>query len=345
MPALSGAMRLPSFLLLTALAVPIPGCGSGGGGGPSTAPPAAPVTLENLSGVWQFLSTVTSNTCGLTDGDTTDEPITLIQLESAVTVVSERGLWGSGATQGNTLEFTGASAEVDDDGCVATHRAAGSVSGSPTALAGAFTVTVSYDAASCGTRPDCTISQDASLRLDEAYRPGCIDRDTFGPPEDSAYILPFPLGAAYRLNNSYCWPAGGHREQLAYDFAMPVGDPVVAARGGVVRDVKQDSPDDGQGTDHNHITVEHEDGTVGFYVHLQQWSALLQPGETVQAGQRIANNGHSGTPDIPHLHFGVYASYPPNEGNDRAVNFRNTDGPLDCRGGLVKGETYRALVD
>jgi hypothetical protein len=295
--------------------------------------------------VWQFRSTVTSNTCGLPDGDMTDEPITLIQLQSAVTIVRPRGLWGSGATRGDTLEFTGASAEVEDDGCVATHRASGSVSGTPTALEGAFTVAVSYAPASCGTRPDCTISQNASLRLVEAYRPGCIDRDTFGPPEESAYVLPFPVGTAYRLNNGYCWPAGGHREQLAYDFDMPVGDPVVAARGGVVRDVKQDSPDDGQGTDHNHITVEHEDGTVGFYAHLQQWSALVQSGEMVQAGQQVASNGHSGTTDIPHLHFGVYASYPPSEGHDRAVNFRNTNGPVDCRGGLVMGETYRALAD
>jgi murein DD-endopeptidase MepM/ murein hydrolase activator NlpD len=260
-----------------------------------------------------------------------------------VTIVSEDGLWGSGGVQGDTLDFYGTATETDDEGCVSTQRATGSVSGSQSNLRGVFTVAVSYDPGSCGERADCTITQDAALRLTEPYRSSCIDRDAFGPPAESEYVLPFPVGAAYRVSNSYCWPAGGHREQMAYDFDMPIGDPIVAARGGVVRDVKDDSPDDGQGSDHNHITVEHEDGTLAFYAHLQQGSALVQPGETVQAGQRIANNGHSGTTDIPHLHFGVYAGYPPAEGADRAVNFRNTDGPVDCRGGLVMDETYRAL--
>jgi hypothetical protein len=30
------------------------------------------------------------------------------------------------------------------------------------------------------------------------------------------------------------------------------------------------------------------------------------------------------------------------EGDDRAVNFRNMDGPVDCRGGLVNGAAYTA---
>jgi murein DD-endopeptidase MepM/ murein hydrolase activator NlpD len=144
------------------------------------------------------------------------------------------------------------------------------------------------------------------------------------------------------LNNSYCVPTGGHREQQAYDFLIPIGDPVVAARAGVVRQVKDDSPDDGQGTDHNHVMVEHADGTVGFYAHLKQGGVLVQVGETVAAGQTIALAGHSGTPDVVHLHFGVYSSYPPVEGDDRAVNFRNMDGPVDCRGGLVNGAAYAA---
>jgi hypothetical protein len=308
-------MRPLPLFLLTVLAILNVGCGGGGGGSPpAAATPAGPAVLEALSGVWQLSTTVTSNSCGLPDGSTTDEPITLVQQSSVVTIVSPRGLWGSGTVRGDTLEFTGTAIETDDDGCTSTQRASGSVSGSQSDLSGALTVAVSYDPASCGQRSDCTITQDAGLRLGEPYRSSCIDRDAFGPPANSEYVLPFPVGTAYRVSNGYCWPAGGHREQLAYDFDMPIGDPVVAARGGVVRNVKDDSPDDGQGSDHNHIMMEHEDGTVAFYAHLQQGSALVRPGETVQAGQRIANNGHSGTTDIPHLHFGVYASYPPTEG-------------------------------
>ena len=70
---------------------------------------------------------------------------------------------------------------------------------------------------------------------------------------------------------------------------------------------------------------------------------MVAVGENVIAGQPIALAGHSGTTDVVHLHFGVYSSYPPVEGDDRAINFSNTDGPVDCRGGLVMGETYTAF--
>lgn len=158
----------------------------------------------------------------------------------------------------------------------------------------------------------------------------------------SDYILPWPSGNTYSLNNSYCVPTGGHREQQAYDFLIPVDDPVVAARAGVVRQIKEDSPDDGQGSDHNHVMVEHSDGTVGFYAHLKQEGVLVGVGDNVAAGQTIALAGHSGTTDVVHLHFGVYDDWPPEEGSDRAVNFRNVEGPVDCRGGLVNGAAYTA---
>ena len=110
----------------------------------------------------------------------------------------------------------------------------------------------------------------------------------------------------------------------------------------IVRQVKEDSPDDGQGTDHNHVMVEHEDGTVAFYAHLMQNGVLVDVGERVEQGQVLALAGHSGTPDVVHLPFGVYDGWPPTERSDRAVNFRNAGGPLDCKGGLVNGATYTA---
>lgn len=218
----------------------------------------------------------------------------------------------------------------------------GALTGTSNRLEGAFTTTVTYDPGTCGVIPACTIESSAVLRSPIPYSSTCIDRDEFGNPAASEYVLPYPVGKAYELNNSYCIPAGGHREQQAYDFLIPIGDPVVASRAGVVRKVKDDSPDNGQGTDHNHIMIEHADGTVGFYAHLQQGSAVVAVGETVAAGEIIANSGHSGTTDVPHLHFGVYDSYPPTEGQDRAINFRDASGPLDCRGGLVMWATYTA---
>jgi len=175
----------------------------------------------------------------------------------------------------------------------------------------------------------------------------CMERAVFGDPATSAYVLPYPVGKSYYCVQAYCNPDGGHRDKVAYDFKMPIGEEVTAARAGVVRKTRQDQPDLGNETDpgtHNHILIQHEDGTVTFYAHLKQNSLLVQVGDKVQAGQRIAASGNSGnTLGEPHLHFGVYQSWPAREGFDVAVNFRNTNGPLDDRGALIPGMKYEAL--
>ncbi|MGW8319560.1 MAG: M23 family metallopeptidase [Candidatus Promineifilaceae bacterium] len=175
----------------------------------------------------------------------------------------------------------------------------------------------------------------------------CLKRAVFGDPAESPYLLPYPTGRVYWLNQSYCHANGGHKDQMAYDFLLAVGDAVTAARAGTVKEVKNDLPDDGKEPDagqHNHIMIQHEDGTVAFYAHLMQGSISAKVGDWVDAGQSIAKSGNSGnTMGTPHLHFGVYDSWPPVEGFDVAVNFRNAGGELDDRGGLIAGNGYKAM--
>ncbi|UCD51731.1 MAG: M23 family metallopeptidase [Phycisphaerales bacterium] len=174
----------------------------------------------------------------------------------------------------------------------------------------------------------------------------CMERAVFDDPAGSPYVLPYPVGASYRLAQSYCYPYGGHRDQLAYDFDMPIGSDVVAARAGVVRRVREDLPDTGDSREagqHNNILIEHDDGTVAFYGHLKQNGVAVEVGQRVAQGQRLAASGNSGnTLGEPHLHFGVYQSWPATEGFDVAVNFRNAEGPLDERRGLAAGAVYKA---
>jgi murein DD-endopeptidase MepM/ murein hydrolase activator NlpD len=73
-----------------------------------------------------------------------------------------------------------------------------------------------------------------------------------------------------------------------------------------------------------------------------QNSVLPEVGDRVRRGEVIAQSGTSGG-SLPVLHFGVYRTWPVQTGNDIAVNFRNADGPLDERGGLVQGAIYTAL--
>ena len=174
----------------------------------------------------------------------------------------------------------------------------------------------------------------------------CMERAVFGEPSQSPYILPYSAGASFRLMQGYCYTRGGHRNQLAYDFETPVGSEVIAARSGLAMKVRSDLPDDGKQPEsgqHNHIMIKHEDGTVAFYAHLMQYSVIVQPGDTVEIGEYFARSGNSGDSGEPHLHFGVYETYPPVEGVDVPVTFRNADGPLDDLGGLIRGEIYTAL--
>jgi murein DD-endopeptidase MepM/ murein hydrolase activator NlpD len=175
----------------------------------------------------------------------------------------------------------------------------------------------------------------------------CLERAVFGDPAESPYVLPYPVGTSYRLAQSYCCPWGGHRDQLAYDFEMPIGTDVTAARAGIVRRVRDDLPDAGAEQDpgqHNHILIQHEDGTVALYGHLQQHGLAVREGDRVESGQRIAASGNSGnTKGEPHLHFGVYQFWPATERFDVPVNFRNARGPLDSRGSLVAGSHYEAI--
>ncbi len=175
----------------------------------------------------------------------------------------------------------------------------------------------------------------------------CPERIEALNPEQSEYILPFPVGKSYILSQSYCNPYGGHSNQLAYDFAMSIGDTVCAARAGIVRQMRWDQPDSGEdisASNHNYIMIEHTDGTVAFYAHLKQNSVAVETGDTIIRGQFIALSGNSGnTMGFPHLHFGVYQFWPPTETYDVPIRFRNALGSLNECGILMADSLYSAM--
>lgn len=60
---------------------------------------------------------------------------------------------------------------------------------------------------------------------------------------------------------------GGHINQLAYDFAVYFGDTVCCMRSGIVKELREDQPDNGgaiAASNHNYLMIQHEDGTVAF---------------------------------------------------------------------------------
>jgi len=137
------------------------------------------------------------------------------------------------------------------------------------------------------------------------YREPC---GPFPDPLTSPYVLPYAVGSSHSVLQSSC-TTETHRGALkySYDFSMPVGTTVTAARAGVVAEVRADFRDDQRGADESNVVrVKHADGTIGSYVHLTEHGALVKIGDAVAAGQPIGLSGNTGnTSKWPHLHFHV----------------------------------------
>ena len=90
---------------------------------------------------------------------------------------------------------------------------------------------------------------------------------------------------------------------------MSEGTPVHAARGGVVVRVKDDSDIGGSSMRYdrwnNYVLIRHDDGTLGYYCHLQKGGVCVKPGQAVKTGQLLAHSGNTGFSSGPHLHFCV----------------------------------------
>jgi murein DD-endopeptidase MepM/ murein hydrolase activator NlpD len=176
----------------------------------------------------------------------------------------------------------------------------------------------------------------------------CSERASLLKSEEPEYIMPYPPGKTYILSQTCCYTYGGHKNQLAYDFALSIGDTICCMRSGIVREIREDQPDDGgtiSASNHNYIMIEHDDGTVAFYAHLKQNGVLVDVANHVMQGEIIALSGNSGnTLNFPHLHIGLYEDYPPVETYDLPINFKNMQGPVDELGILIPDSMYTALT-
>lgn len=122
------------------------------------------------------------------------------------------------------------------------------------------------------------------------------------------YQLPWLDGKRFRciqgVNGSF-----SHKDMHAYDFDLPEGESIVAARSGRVTYVKEDSDQGGNDrkfmNDANSILIDHGDGTAALYGHLKKDGALVEVGDFVFTGEVIGLSGKTGFASDPHLHFEV----------------------------------------
>lgn len=120
------------------------------------------------------------------------------------------------------------------------------------------------------------------------------------------YKLPFPGGESSWViqgNNSGSNHSG--KATYAWDFRRPCGTPILAARDGTIASDPVVKNDEVGGENNNEIDVDHGDGTVARYLHLQYQSTKLKKGAWVRAGDELAKVGSVGNSLTGHIHFVV----------------------------------------
>ncbi len=157
----------------------------------------------------------------------------------------------------------------------------------------------------------------------------------------TGHYLPWACGQARQVTQGNygggCNVSHYTADQLyAWDFEMARGTPVRATKGGRISRVAffgtGDSCYNGCGgaanfdaccdsciSRANFVNVDHGDGTVGFYTHLDSLTVKLE--DRVNAGDVVGYSGQSGCTSGPHLHYQLMGNCPAGYCNSIAANF------------------------
>ncbi len=176
-------------------------------------------------------------------------------------------------------------------------------------------------------------SKNASWNYSYTY---WISRGNISAVHDDSHIyrLPFRAGESYLVIQGFNGSFSHKNENMyAVDFAMPVGTTVVAARGGRVAGVYQESGTAGLTEEYrelgNYVIIEHPDKTLGEYWHIKQNGALVNEGDLVEEGTPIAISGNTGFSTGPHLHFAVTSPVDGKTLKSFRMKLKGRDGMID----------------
>ena len=154
-------------------------------------------------------------------------------------------------------------------------------------------------------------AQPAPAKGLSALGPGAFGKAAASQP---LYKLPFPAGTTLTVCQGHGTGTHTGNGEYAWDFCMPIGTHVLAARAGTVRAVVQGFDGAGWGpafaNRNNYVIVDHGDGTSALYMHLQHDGVRVNVGQKVQAGQFLAYSGNTGWTSAPHTHFMIMRTDP-----------------------------------
>jgi hypothetical protein len=141
-----------------------------------------------------------------------------------------------------------------------------------------------------------------------------------------AYKYPWKGGVSYGVPQGNNNPSGSHNgtQAFAFDFGLPAGTEIRAARGGTVEWLQENltatyNPNAPTGPGNqpfppgslqnwgNAVRLRHTGGFTSWYFHIQTNGVLVNVGDEVTQGQVIARSGNTGRSSGAHLHFQVQA--------------------------------------
>ena len=130
--------------------------------------------------------------------------------------------------------------------------------------------------------------------------------------KDYMYALPFSREKSFELTQGFN-AEQTHKGTSAYalDFAMPIGTKVHAMREGIVVALESKNTEHGYSPEFsnksNFISIQHVDGTIAQYGHLNTDGVKVALGQRVYKHQYIARSGNTGYSSGPHLHVHISA--------------------------------------
>jgi hypothetical protein len=163
----------------------------------------------------------------------------------------------------------------------------------------------------------------------QGLRIACLDLqdDPIG-----AYRYPWQGGVSHTVGQGNNNPSGSHNgsQAWAFDFSLPAGTQIRAARAGTVEWLQENltatyNPNQPTGPGNmpfptadedpagslqnwgNAVRLRHAGGFTSWYFHIQANGVLVNVGDVVTQGQTIALSGNTGQSSAAHLHFQVQA--------------------------------------
>lgn len=123
--------------------------------------------------------------------------------------------------------------------------------------------------------------------------------ESFGSKRAYSWLVTHPLPDAVRVSSEYGGRTMGGRVEhhSGLDLSAPSGTPIYATGSGIVTK-------SGWGSGYGqYVEINHGNGYLTRYAHASR--LMVRVGDTVQAGEHIANVGCTGRCTGPHLHYEI----------------------------------------